>query len=503
MPSEVKLQSVTRDDAQDYHHGAINFFLPYLSDVAGVNMPLPPRPPLYWSPKRDAVLRSAIFNESMWAAANHIAITKMTSAAWEVASNVPLRARRVQELLQGADDNAGWVVFLSKHLRDFINCDGGAYFEVVRASTALGSKIIGLVSLDSIRCLLTGDPDIPVLYRDLKGRIHELRTHQVIHLADMTDPGENFFNLGFSACSRAYQAIYKLAAIEAYVSEKVSGSRPLAIHLVRGISSRQIEQAIVTSDQEQARKGTFLYKGAILVPFLGGDVTPQLVTIPLAEMPDGFDAGQERTSAYLIYANAIGLDPQDLQPLSNTPLGTGTQSIVLAEKAKGKGLVAWRQQFTHAINQWIAPDTVTFAFIEKDYKDIAEKVGVQKMQSDLVAAQVTATLITVEQGRQILVDKDVLPRWVIPADQTQDEILSDTDKPGMDQTIVTNLPTQEEQQEGQAPEQDGMGNEVDAYAGPEGVVPELVPQKKKEFESYQMISLGIENGELSHWLETA
>ena len=66
------------------------------------------------------------------------------------------------------------------HLRDYLLTDNGAFVEVVRASAASGSRIIGLAHLDSARCTRTADPDVPILYRDRLGKIHEMRWWQVL-----------------------------------------------------------------------------------------------------------------------------------------------------------------------------------------------------------------------------------------------------------------------------------------------------------------------------------
>jgi hypothetical protein len=159
------------------------------------------------------------------------------------------------------------------------------------------------------------------------------------------------------------------------------------------------------------------------------DKPPTLVTVPLAELPDGFDPEQERNDGYLRYANAIGLDLQDLQPLSGQGLGTGTQSVILSEKAAGKGLAAFRQDFIHAINELVLDDKTTFAFSENDLRDQKDKAEISKLRGEFVTAQIEAGVIKPEQGLQVLVDHDDLPREFLPSDETSFDDLSDTEKP--------------------------------------------------------------------------
>jgi hypothetical protein len=249
-----------------------------------------------------------------------------------------------------------------------------------------------------------------VLYRDLKGAEHILRAHQILMFSDMPDPAESYHGVGYSAASRAWKTISKLAAIEGYVSEKVTGSRATAIHLVSGISRQQLESALATGEAEKLRNGAVLYKGALVVPGVDPSVPATVATIPLAEIPDGFDAKEERSNAYLIYANAIGIPVQDIQPLSGQGLGTGTQTVILDEAAEGMGLAAWRKQFEHMLNQYVLPESTTFVFSTNDIRDQKAQADVKLVRAQTRGAQITSGEITPQQALQIAVDAEDAPR---------------------------------------------------------------------------------------------
>lgn len=433
---DIIAKSVTANEGARVVNGSVvRFIVPFVG--GGAYLPsLPPVAPAYWSPARDIVLRSTAMAEPMWAGAISIAITKIASAAWQVESGIPIRAKRAQNLLHDINFRQGWVHFLSQHLRDFLTTDNGAFVEIIRSGRGPNDAVVGLRHLDSLRCTRTGDNDIPVLYRDRAGKIHELKSHQVFALSDMPDPGETYYDVGLCAASRAYQTIFKQAAIEWYLREKVSGQRPLAIHMINGLISSQIEDAIRTAKEEQISRQAASYMGAVIVG-LPEDTPPSLVTIPLAEFPDRFDRKQEFDLSLLTYANEIGLDPQDLQPLSGQGLGTGTQSVILSEKASGRGLAAWRQAFTHAINNKVFEDDETvFVFAENDYRDAKAAAEVQKMNADVATARIAAGITSPDQERQILLDKDDLPRDMFE-DTSGSVNLSDTDKPDDNQTDET------------------------------------------------------------------
>lgn len=408
---------------------------------------LPPQAPPYWSYARDDVLRATVYKEAMWGASIGIAISKIAAAGWEIKSDSKRKAKAAQELYLFADGRSvGWVSFLGKHLRAFLTNDNGAFVEIVRASKGMGSKIIGLRHLSSRRCQRTGDPSVPVLYRDFKGRYHELKDYQVMCFADMPDDDETFFGTGMCAASRAYAAIFKLASIEWFIREKVSGLHPLAIHIVNGVLSNQLDGAVKAAKDQTISKGIASYMGAVIIGIPQGE-SPGVVTIPLAELPDGFNRKEEFDLSILTYANSIGLDVQDLQPLSGQGLGTGTQSLVLADKSKGKGLASWKQQWIHQNNEKVLPAATTFEFVEKDYEDMTKKAMVSKSRAEASKLRIDAAITTPAQELQVLVDDDELPREFLTVDLTEGDNISDTEKPiteDAQQQAAAEMPTPEQ-----------------------------------------------------------
>lgn len=438
LDPDVLRRSVTRADHNDISkNGFYPGFIQFLVVSPDYTSSLPGPLPAYWSRARDKILRGTVYQEAMWASSVGIACTKMASLGWEVESvtkgTAPLLTKRLHGILHGADAGKGWVTFISKHLRDYLCTDNGAFVEVIRGSNHRGSRILGIMHLDSLRCTRTGDPKYPLLYRDLLGREHILKDYQCLMLSDMPDPGETYNGVGLCSASRAYPAIMKLAAMEQYLWEKVSGSKSQAIYLVKGIGQENFQAAMAAADQDQKSQGNAVYKGAIIVPFMG-DFPMEMITIPLAELPDKFDRKEEFDLAVLTYANALGLDVQDLQPLTGQALGSGAQSQVLDDKASGKGLSAWRQQFMHLLNEYIAPNAVNFHFIEKDWRDIKIQSDINSEYVDMVSGAVESGILTAEQALQVLVDKEVFPREFIKTDETSAVSISDDEK----EEVVTN-----------------------------------------------------------------
>lgn len=433
MSDDALKRSVTKDDVESaVEQGAISFVLGpagwgniwgsgLLEGVKG-STGLPP----YGSKQADMILSETVMIENMWSSAVNTAITKNVALGFELddAGDSARRIKASQELLLQFDGN--YNKGLAKHLRDYLTTDNGAFIEIVRATSNVGSKIIGLNHLDSLRCWRTGDPARPVVYVDSKGYQHVLRDEDVLIFQDMPSARTLYRDMGFSAARRSFETILKLTAIETYVREKVSGSRNLAIHIVNGISSQQLEGALISSGENQKQKGFVVYRGSTIIPMMKNE-TPSIVTIPLAEIPDGFNADNERKDAYLRYSNALGIFVGEIQPLSGQGFGTGTQSLVLEESAEGRGLASWRRQFMQQITHNVLPEATTFRFAVSDMKDRKARAETMNAEASALKVLVDAKIITPEQALNVLVDKDYLPKEFLQTDATTGGTVSDNE----------------------------------------------------------------------------
>lgn len=423
MPNEVITHSVTKDD---YQVGVFNYF-GYGQEPLFKLLPILPN---YWSRDRDFVLRQTLFAESNWSSAVGITLSKMASQSWSIKSNIALKAKRAREMFLSAG-GPGWTNYVKRNGRQYLMTDNGAFTEIVHQSSAAGSKILGFVHLDSHRCMRTNDPDNPVIYRDRSGKEHLMKYWQVFGIADMSDPGDTWNGVGYCAASRAYNVIRRLATMEQFMFEKVSGARPLSLHFITGVTDKQIENATAEQEGQRKARGGVAYGGAILIPFMQKEGIGH-VEVALASLPPNFDRKQELDSALLAYADALGIDIQDLMPLSGGPLGTSMQSQVLHDKAAGKGLSVWRQEIMHQFNDYLLDDRTTFYFNERDYRDELQQANVAALQVTNVAGMIASTAITPAEGKQILSDAGVVPPEMIAHDLTTTEIVTDSDKPFID-----------------------------------------------------------------------
>jgi hypothetical protein len=416
--------------------------------------------PRYWSPARDWVLCSTLEKESMWAAAVARTATKFAAHGFVIkdSEDSTRKVQASQELLKRANGGEGWVPFALKLVQDLLLTDNGVFIRIrrqgeetqairVKAASMVagtptqgfseaavttapsGSKIIGLYHLDSLRCVRTGNLAYPVRYMPLSGAQQILRWDQVLMYADQPSPRAELFGVGRSAASRAYKTIAKLAAMEQLVFENLTGGGANKLAFLQGINDTTLQAILRSGEADAQAKGLVYYLGTILGA-IPSDTPISLIEVRLKELLTAFVPKDERDNGYLIYANAIGVPVQDIQPLSGQGLGTGTQTVILQEQAQGIGIAAFIKWWQQTVSDRVLPSTTELSFTdENDMRDAKAKAEVQKLRADTRKVQIDSGEISPAIARQLAVDTEDLPQELLQNDATAGGQLSDDEKP--------------------------------------------------------------------------
>jgi hypothetical protein len=462
IDADLLRHSVTEQDAlknPGMGLAALQFVMPLGMGYRPILKTLPELPP-YWSYERDQVLTQTVLVETHWSYAVKKAIRKFVLNAWSVEGKINAQRERAQELLNTAEGGKGWRPFAAKAGLDFCVTDSGFFFEIVRATQGYGGRVLGLIHLDSRRCYRTGDPKYPVIYYDRLGAYHLMRDYQVYAISDSPNPRAPYFDIGLCAASSAYHKIRLMAAIETYLHEKITGNTPLSWEFISGMSQKTLNEVIAAYEADRRNKGASVFGGSMVTAFMSGDKVER-VSIPFAELPDKFDITQERKEARLVYANCLDLDPQDLEPLGSRGLGnTATQSEMLHEKSGGLKYLA--EQLEFVLNEYVLPQSVTFAFNARDLRQEKQEEDVKKARADRVVSLVKDVgILTAQQALQILVDAHDVPKEFLPVDVTPNEVLYDDEKPEdilpeADQAVIAAL--QQQAQELETPQVGALSN---------------------------------------------
>lgn len=469
----------------------LQLIMPYLMNAPSYT-DLPP----YWSQRRDYVLSGSIEKESMWAAAVAKTATKFAAHGYTI-SDTQDSTRRVsasQELLKRADGGQGWTIFAQKLIQDLLLTDNGVFIRIrrqnertekirVKAQTIAGgepgsfdeasvtiapsgAKVVGLYHLDSLRCTRTGNLAYPVRYMAVDGSWQILRWDQVLMYADQPSPRAELFGVGKCAASRAYKTVAKLAAMEQLVYENLTGGGANKLAFIQGITDPTL-QGIITSGQNANQARGLLYYLGTIIGAIPGDSPIDIKELRLKELLTSFVPKDERDNAYTIYANALGVPVQDIQPLSGQGLGTGTQTTVLQDAAQGNGalptFIKWWEQ---TVSDRVLPATTELQFTDdNDMRDQKLRAEVAKLRAETRAVQIQSGEISPAIARQLAVDSEDLPREMIADDATAGGAISDDEKalPETQQPINPALLALLQSEPTQPPKQAQPGQALKAY----------------------------------------
>lgn len=378
--------------------------------------------------ERDRLLSLTTQIEGMWASAVFKALSKQAALGFRIedSDDSKRRVKAAQDLILSFDGQ--YVKGVQRGLQDYLTTDNGQFVEVVWSRSSGGAlvKPVGLYHLDSLRCYRTGDPEKPVMYNDYRGGWHLLRDQEVLMLTDMPSARVEMRGYGLCAASRAWNAILKLAAVEMYFQEKVTGTRNLAIHIVNGITDKQLREALSSSQVAANEKGYVLYKGSTILTSMKEEA-PTVVTIPLAEIPDGFEVVEERKYARTVYAHSIGINVDELVERA-AGLNSGMSAQIADEAAEGQGLASWRKQWELALTHRVLPNTTTFYLATNDYRDQELKAKAAKARADMLSVYVDKGAITPAQMLNIAVDNGDLDKSLLPQDDTTAGVIEDNEK---------------------------------------------------------------------------
>jgi len=371
---------------------------------------------------RDLVALMTPRYESNWDAALGKAASKMGARSYSITSDIPLRAKRVQELINRAD--AGWniqgyVPFIQVLFRSFAL--KGAYIEKSRDRNG---RIAGLHYLNPLRCRDRNDLEYPVDYLNLKGEVIKMHRDYIHIIKDTPPVSIHEYDDTSTAVSRAYHYIMQMNAAAWYTAEKIRGEQPLSLVFASGVNQKVLGDAIYQTEQDNMRKNNATYKGVAIVPAFS-DQNVSIAEVPLASLPDKFDPAQAKRDANLVYANALGFAPNELDPslLGGGLSGTSTQATVLMEATKGNSLHAFSKQFTHFINSLDAQ--IQFSFEETDYNDMKMEEEVRERRAKRIQVYIDAGMITAQQGTNYAVDMGDLPDEFLIEDETGEARIED------------------------------------------------------------------------------
>lgn len=395
------------------------------------------------SPKlRDKQLREFFPTENFLISALGVVCSRNAAFSWSL--DGPGRTVNLyQDILLNANLGEGWVSFMVKLSMDLYTQDSGAFVELIRQDDSPMSPVVGINHLDAGRCYPTGNPENPVIYMDRLGKLHAMKPHQIVNIHEMPSAIEHpafgpLYTLQYCAVTRLLRAAQILRNTAIYKEEKTGGRFERAIHLVKGITAKQINDALAQQATKADLRGLLRYIQPLVVTSVSPTADIGHETIELATLPDSWNEKEQ----FELYITAIAMaflsDYQEFAPLPGGNLGTSAQSYILHMKSRGKGPGLFMKLISHLMNfQGVLPKNVQFKWSEMDVEAEQAQAEISKLRADERAVRIQSTELTPAAARQIARDIGDLSPELFTAlggsDITPNVTLEDEEKPEVPQ----------------------------------------------------------------------
>lgn len=384
--------------------------------------------PQWWTPERDIYLRNFWKREPLLSGAVYTVQSKIKTTSWKL-TGAPKQVTRYENLLGAADFGKGWGEFISRWLEDILTQDNGGWIELMGEGDPQGQlvgPVTGVAHLDAAQVYRTGNLQYPVIYHSpITGQRHLMHTSRVANITSMPSPKENMYGVGYCAISRVLVAARILLYIEEFKQEKLGGRPHRGIIRSQGYNRKQIEEALKEAELKANAKGLLRYMPLVVLASYDPGVQTALEVVDLASLPDNYNERETIDIYWDVLAAAFGVDRNEFAPIRSGQLGSGQQSSIQAEKAKGKGVGEVFKEIERVINWSILPDTVTFAFDNPYDEDDLNEAELKNKKAVWIRAlgapdTIGQSPITAAEQRQLAADEGLIPEDWLEQDLTTD-----------------------------------------------------------------------------------
>lgn len=329
---------------------------------------------------------------------------KVSGSPWKISG--PKRAAAYyQSVLRQANFGQGWTEFAEKFSLDVFCQDKGGFAEIIAPGNPMRpptGPVMGIATLDSLRCLPTGDPEYPVVYTNRHGTMHLMHRTRVIHIVDMPSTDENHPGYGLAALSRAIAVVERQILMSRYIRQRLDDKPPPGMMLMSGITEQQWDAIKARYSREQSADMLPLFGRMMTINSLLPEIPISAESVPFSTPPDNFDYPTYVEIDVNEIALALGVDKQELWELGNGDLGSGAQSEILHAKSQGKTLGWVRTQLERKLND-VLPEACEFTFEIQDPYESQERAQTAQVWAGVVAA--LGDKLTPDEARLLLANQ--------------------------------------------------------------------------------------------------
>lgn len=343
-----------------------------------------------------------------------------------------------QDVFQGANAEMGFGAWLSQMSQDYLDLDSGAVSEIAgpgAPDTPLRDRVTGLNALDGLRCYHTGDPEFPIYYQShISNKLHKLHKTRIMRWVDSPSPDPAFKGLGYSAMSRAANVAQIMMMLAQYEINALDEAPARGILAISGI----VEAFYLRSKDnfESSRLPNKMTLMRDLLELTTADPTHKIevALTKFSEMPEGSTSETILRNQVNLLALAIGVDPQDIFPLSSSAMGSGQQSTILHQKGKGKSYGLMLTDLERLINTALLPRNMEFRWKEHDAEQDQQEAQTAQTWAGMTTTLLSSGVISSDEARKLLAN-NVAAFGDLLLDEAGQVRLPDDD-PKVEETVV-------------------------------------------------------------------
>lgn len=343
-----------------------------------------------------------------------------------------------QRMLQEAQFGEGWEAWLDRIVTDYLTQDFGAVVEIIGAGKPdreIKGRVTSIAQLDSLSCYASKNAEFPVIYfNEENNSMHRMHQTRAVRLVDMRSPRRMAYSNGFCALSRYVSQASVDIMLGRHDNEMLSDLPPAGILSTSGLTSTQWGNIQSIYEKNREADGQSIFRNTMVVNSIDPALPIKIEIVSFSALPENFDVEKFIRYHVNMLALTFGVDPQDIWPLSGQALGTGTQSEVLNQKAKGKMIGQIRTMLTRFLNRDVLPDGMEFLFEYKDTEDDKERATTAQLW---ISAFNSAQFLTDQEKRRAAANQvDALADVLLDPKGELIELPDDDPKEEQDETIA-------------------------------------------------------------------
>lgn len=332
-------------------------------------------------------------------------ITRISQTPWEI-TGPKSRTPYWQDVFQSGQRGLGFTALIGMLARNYTVLDPGAVLYLEGRGSPdkpLNSAVVGLESLSSARCYFTDDDSHPVWYLSKRtGKLHKIHASRVVRWIDTPTDDPAFNHLGLSAMSRA-SAVAQITSLLMQHQVTTLDDVPASGYAIyNGLGEPRVNKAKSDYVARRSKDRSDLVHN--LIEFFSMDPTYKATidVTPFSQLPQNFSLTEYMSMYVDLAALAIGVDPQDIRPLSSSALGSGAQSTILAAKGKMNAYGLMLSDLERLINTAVLPRNMEFKWKPRDQEQDESEARTAQYWSGIATSLMSQGVITAEQAQRLL-----------------------------------------------------------------------------------------------------